>query len=96
VLEIVDVDLIFDDNNNSVFTKLNIQDITLEVELPEWPVLDVIPENQPIRWITCIVPGANKANNVGSEEHLSDLDSSFEVPEECALEFMSVEYSDSH
>jgi hypothetical protein len=42
-------------------------------------VLDVIPENQPIRWITCIVPGANKANNVGSEEHLSDLDSSFEV-----------------
>jgi hypothetical protein len=62
-----------------VFSEFNIEHITLEIKFTEWSVLNVVPQNQSVARIASVVASAHKSNNVGPEEHLSNLDTTFKV-----------------
>lgn len=64
MLEIIDVNFLLENHDNSVFSQLNIEDISLEVQLSKWPVLDIIPQNKSVWWVWSILTGAYKADDV--------------------------------
>jgi len=51
----------------------------LEVELTKWSVLYIIPEDESVTWITCVVTGTNEANDASYEKHLTKLYATLEV-----------------
>jgi len=51
----------------------------LEVELAERPVLNIVPQDQSVAGVACVVACAHKSNDVGSEQHFTDFDASFEI-----------------
>jgi len=62
-----------------VFSELDVQDIVLEVQFTKWTVLNVIPKDQSVARVLCVLARANEANNVSSEQHLAQSYASFEV-----------------
>lgn len=102
MLEIIHIDLLLEYHHNSIFPELYIEHIALEVEFSKRSVLDIVPENEPVAWVGGVVTSAYESNDVGSEEHLAKLYSSFEIyrvllislltSKECGLKLIGVEY----
>lgn len=65
--------------NLPVFSEFDVEHVGLEVQLAKRSVLDVVPQNQPVAWVAGVVSSANKSNDVGSEQHFADFDSSLEI-----------------
>ena len=54
-------------------------------------MLYVFPQNQLVAWIGSIVTRANNTNDISSEEHLCDLNASFEVYD-CSMKWVKAKY----
>jgi len=70
ILEIVYINLRLEDNHNSILPQLYIKDIWFEVEFTKRPMLDVVPQNQPVEWIVTIFTSPYKTYDIGPEKHL--------------------------
>jgi hypothetical protein len=79
MLEIVNIDLLLQHNYDSVLSELNVQDLALKVEFSKRPMLNVVPENESVAWIGCVVSCAHKADDVGSKQHFAKFDASFKI-----------------
>ena len=71
VLEVVDIKLLLEYHDYSVLTQFNIEHICLEIKLSKWPMLDVIPENEPIRWVGRVIARAHESDYICPKEHFS-------------------------
>ena len=79
MLEVVHIHLLQEHNDHFVFSQFNIQHFSLKIELSEGPMLDIVPENEPIRRVASVLAGAYETYNVGSEKHFTYFDPAFEV-----------------
>lgn len=62
-----------------VFPQLDVEHFALEVEFAKRPVLYIVPQNQPVRGVTCVLASAYEANDVRSEKHFSHFDATLEI-----------------
>lgn len=79
VLEIIDVDFMFKYNDNLVFSQFYIQDISFEVEFTKWPVLNIVPKNKSLRWVTVIISGSYQCDYISSKKHFCHLHTALEI-----------------
>ena len=85
VLKVVDVQFLFKNHNDSelqkwleldryclpVFSQFHIEHVSLKVQFPERPVLDIVPQDQSRWWVARVVSSSDKADDVGPEKHLA-------------------------
>lgn len=62
-----------------ILSQLHIENVVFKVELSEWSMLDIIPQNQFVCRIAGVLTCSYKADDISPKQHLGKLDSSVEV-----------------